>query len=410
MVPPTEATASRIKGNTGRIVPKEDPNLGCPRNCERRASPVTTGRMAGKVGESNDPRARKPAISRKLYPDGVFRQGTDKMKKLICALLTSLLATSVAAEKSLTLDNCGKRITFQQPPERVVSIGQAGTEILYSLGLGDKVVGTGVWFTEVLGEFQTLNAGVKRLADNDPSFESILAQKPQLVTSQFEWHIGPQGTIATREQFHELDVPTYILPTDCVGKDNSTGDDGTRTAMFSTELIHQEVHELARIFGVPGKGEQLVSQLKTREQNALERVKGLNLKDVSAVFWFSSPEMEADPYVAGRKGAPGYIMHQLDVRNVIQSDEEWPTVGWETIARANPTVIVIAKMQRRRYPADDYRKKLEFLKTDPVTRHMDAVRKGRIIVLDAHAMDATIRTVGAIEVLADNLVSFELAQ
>lgn len=332
------------------------------------------------------------------------------MKKLACVLIASFFAASPTAADSLTLDNCGKQITFEQPPERVVSVGQAGTEILYSLGLGDKVVGTGVWFTEVLDEFKDANADVKRLADNDPSFESILAQKPELVTSQYEWHIGPKGIVGTREQFHELNVPTYILPADCVGKDNTTGGDGTRTEHFSTDLVHQGVRELAHIFGVPQKGAQVIADLKSREQEARERVAGLELDDVSAVFWFSSPEMEADPYVAGRKGAPGYIMKQIDVENVIESDEEWPTVGWETIARANPTVIVVAKMQRRRFPADDYKKKLEFLKTDPVASQMDAVKNDRIIVLDAHAMDATIRTVGAIEVLADQLDSYGLAR
>src|SRR3546814_11543132 len=83
---------------------------------------------------------------------------------------------------------------------------------------------------------------------------------------------------------------------------------------------------------------------------------------MTAVFWFSSADMEIDPYVAGRKGAPGYIMDKLGIDNVIQSDEEWPTVGWESIAKSDPTVIVIAEMDRRRFPADAVEKKLEFLK------------------------------------------------
>jgi iron complex transport system substrate-binding protein len=72
-------------------------------------------------------------------------------------------------------------------------------------------------------------------------------------------------------------------------------------------------------------------------------------------------------------------------------------VGWETIAKANPTIIVIAKMDRRHYPADDYQRKLEFLKADPVASQMDAVKNNRIVVMDAHAMDATVRTISGIE-------------
>jgi iron complex transport system substrate-binding protein len=135
-----------------------------------------------------------------------------------------------------------------------------------------------------------------------------------------------------------------VLPADCVAKDNTVGADGTRSELFSTSIIHEGIRELATIFDVQNKGEELVADLTTREAAAIERAKSLKLDNASMVFWFSSAEMEIDPYVAGRKGAPAYMMDKLGIRNVIESDEEWPVVGWETIAMANPTIIVIAKM------------------------------------------------------------------
>ena len=299
----------------------------------------------------------------------------------------------------LTLQNCGVEVAFDKAPDSVVTVGQATTEILYALGLGDKVKGTSVWFTEVLPEFKELNEGVERLADNDPSFESVVAKRPGLVTIQYEWHIGAQGIVATREQFADLGIPTYAMPTDCVGKDNTQGSDGTRLEMYSTDSLYQTVSELAEIFDVPGRGDELVIDLKTREEAAVAAAKALDLKDASAVFWFSSAEMDIDPYVAGRKGPPAYMMNALGLKNVVESDEEWPVVSWETIARANPTFIIVAKMDRRRFEADDVEKKLEFLKTDPVAREMDAVKNDRVIVIDAHAMDPSIRNVAALEAL-----------
>lgn len=326
------------------------------------------------------------------------------------ALLAAFAALPLHAETSypLTLQNCGVELSFDKAPASAVSIGQAATEILYSLGLGDKVLGTGVWFTEVLPEFKDINAGVERLADNDPSFESIVSKKPELVAVQYEWHIGPQGIIATREQFADLGIPTYVLATDCAGKDNTRGSDGTRTAMFSMAGVHQAVTELAQIFNVPEKGDALVADLKARETAAIDKAKALDLKDASAVFWFSSAEMDVDPYVAGRMGPPAFMMEALGLKNVVESDEEWPTVSWETIARANPSVIVVARMDRRRFEADDVEKKLEFLKTDPVASQMDAVKNDRIVVLDAHSMDPSIRNVTALETLAEALPRFGL--
>ena len=325
------------------------------------------------------------------------------MKKLSISLtLASLFATEALAHGfPITIENCGYELTFDAPPASVVSIGQATSEALYLLGLGDKVAGTAVWFTDVLPEFSKVNAKVERLADNAPSFEAVVNKRPGLVASQYEWYVGSKGSVGTREQFHDLSVPTYIWPADCVGKDNSVGVDGTREELISTDLIYRGLLELSQIFGVHDVGEEAVAKLKAREKAATERAKALELEDISALFWFSSSKMDADPYVAGAKGAPGFIMSQLEIENVIESDEEWPTVGWETIAKANPTYIVLADLQRRKFPADAIEVKQKFLQTDPVAQHMDAVKEGRVIVLDAHAMDATIRTISGLELLAD---------
>jgi iron complex transport system substrate-binding protein len=308
----------------------------------------------------------------------------------------------------LTIENCGVDVTFDAAPETAVTVGQAGTELMYGLGLGDRVAGTSVWFTEVLPEFTELNAGIERLADNDPSFESVVEKRPDVVVVQYEWHIGPQGIVATRDQFADLGIPTFVLPADCWAKDNSTGSDGTRLAMFEMDSIYAGVTQLAQIFDVSEKGAALVADLKAREAAAIEQAAALDLEDASAVFWFSSAEMDIDPYVAGRKGPPGYMMDKLGLRNVVQSDEEWPVVSWESIARANPSVIVVAEMDRRRFEADDVEKKLEFLRSDPVTSQMDAVRNDRIVILNAHSMDPSIRNVTALETLAEALPEFDL--
>lgn len=323
----------------------------------------------------------------------------------LIGLTFTVAAQAAAAGDSfpLTIENCGQSVTFEAPAAASVTVGQAATEVLYALGLGDKVLGTSVWFNDVLPEYADVNAKVERLADNDPSFESVVAKRPGLVAAQYEWHVGPEGVVAKREQFHDLGIPTYVMPADCVGKDNTTGGDGTRTQMFTTESLYQGIEELAAIFGEAEKGAELVADYKAREAAAVAKAKEVALDDASAVFWFSSPELESDPFVAGQKGAPGYMMQQLGLRNVIETDEEWPTVGWETIAKANPTVIVIARMDRRRFAADDYEKKLEFLRTDPVASQMDAVKNGRIVVMDAQAMDATIRAIPALENLAAEL-------
>ncbi|WP_410952133.1 ABC transporter substrate-binding protein [Pseudomonas sp. S1(2024)] len=328
---------------------------------------------------------------------------------LLAGLGLTGLAQAAATHYPLTVDNCGKPQTFAQAPQRAVTIGQASTEMLYALGLGDKLAATSLWFNNVLPEYQVQNAKVPRLADNEPSFEAVVGKRPQLVTVQFEWMVGAQGAVATREQFDELGIPTYLLPSDCEGKDNLVGADGTRLQAFQVDTLYKSVSQLAAIFDVQDRGTALNAELRGRLDSAKAQLADKDLSATSALFWFSSADLHIDPYVAGRQGVADFMLRTLGVRNVVESSEEWPTVGWETLAKANPTWLIIARMDRRRYPADDYQKKLAFLRSDPVTRNMDAVKHDRIIILDADAMQAGIRLFSGLQTLAAAFASGKAA-
>jgi iron complex transport system substrate-binding protein len=332
----------------------------------------------------------------------------------VVALATGLglcsLAQAAPTQYPLTLQNCGSTQTFAHAPARAVTIGQAGTEMLFALGLGDKLIGTSLWFNDVLPQYQAQNAGIERLADNDPSFESVIGKRPELVAVELEWMVGPQGVVGTREQFDELKIATYLMPSDCESKDNLVGADGTRLAPFRVDSLYKSISQLGEIFDVQERAQQLNAQLKASLAKSVATVQNQDLKHTSALVWFSSASLDIDPYVAGHKGIPDFMLNTLGVRNVVESDEEWPSVGWETIAKANPTFLVIARMDRRRFPADDYQKKLQFLRSDPVTRNMDAVKHNRIIILDAMAMQASVRMFDGLETLATALNSYDLAQ
>lgn len=58
---------------------------------------------------------------------------------VFAAGLISSVSFASATEYPLSIENCGTVLQFDAAPERVVSLGQSTTEILYSLGLADKV-------------------------------------------------------------------------------------------------------------------------------------------------------------------------------------------------------------------------------------------------------------------------------
>ncbi len=331
---------------------------------------------------------------------------------LLAGAAIGLLTGAVCAEPTeypLTLRNCGQTVTFEKAPKSAVTIGQSATEILYALGLADKIRGTSVWANDIQEKFREIDARVERITDNAPSFEAVAARQPELVAVQWEWNVGPKGDVATRDQFHELGIPTYILPVDCTDKNNLIGADGTRLAPLETDNILAGVRELAAIFDVSEKGEQVIAELKAQEARAVEQAKAARSDGASAVFWYSSSDKATDPFVAGAKGAPAWMLERLGMRNVIKSNEDWPLVGWETIASADPTIIVVARMSRRKYRADDVENKIAFLKSDPVTSQMSAVKENRIVIMDAHAMDPTMGTFDGLSILAGAFANANLA-
>uniref|UniRef100_UPI0025E3DEA6 ABC transporter substrate-binding protein n=1 Tax=uncultured Aureimonas sp. TaxID=1604662 RepID=UPI0025E3DEA6 len=94
--------------------------------------------------------------------------------------------------------------------------------------------------------------------------------------------------------------------------------------------------------------------------------------------------------------------------NAIQTEAEWPTLGWESIIAADPDVIVVASLDRNRWELDKPEAKIAFLTSDPATSQMKAVRNEAIVVMDGQAMNPTIRTIYGAEQVAEQLKALGL--
>lgn len=166
----------------------------------------------------------------------------------------------------------------------------------------------------MLDNLKADNDKVPRISNNQPSFEGVVKDDPDLVAAQFVFDVGPNGFVGTPAQFEKLGIATYISPGDCAAKDNSMRD-GSRSKLFSMDSIYQEITELARIFDVQDRGEAFVAELKQREVKAIASVAGGKAGNVSLVFWFSSSNVAGDAWMAGKNGVPGYISQVLGTKN-----------------------------------------------------------------------------------------------
>ena len=296
----------------------------------------------------------------------------------------------------VAVENCGERVSVDAPPQRIVSLNQGTTEVLLSLGLADRMVGTATWTDPVLDSLADENAKVTRIADDWPSFEAVLAEEPDLVTASFASTLGEGGT-APRERFTEFGVPTYLAPSDCEGKEPNGGD-GFRTKDFTLDLVYREITELGELTGTQDRARELVAELKQRVTDAAASV---DAAGTTVLYWFSDTE---SPYIAGCCGAPGVITRELGLKNVFDdTHDEWPQIGWEAVAARNPQVLVIGDLTRDIQSGESARKKIDFLESNPVTREMDAVKNKRYIIATGAEMNPSLRTVYGVANVADGL-------
>ena len=101
----------------------------------------------------------------------------NKMVGFIGVALGLMMVATGQSDAVKLIDDLGVEVEIAGGPERIVSLAPSNTELLYALGLGNKVVGV----TEVC-DFPVEVAKVEKVAGfNSVNLEKIAAVKPDLV-------------------------------------------------------------------------------------------------------------------------------------------------------------------------------------------------------------------------------------
>ncbi|MEU8382042.1 ABC transporter substrate-binding protein [Streptosporangium sp. NPDC048865] len=297
-----------------------------------------------------------------------------------------------AASAVTELTSCGLPLKVAAPPRRAVSMEQNATEIMLTLGLAGRMAGTAYRTDPVLGELKADYDRVPVLAAQYPGREALLAAEPDFVYSMRASAYAPDAG-GTRKDLAGLGIPAYLSSNDCE-------DPGLIPPAVTFDAIFGEIGDIAKIFGVPERGESVVAGLRKRLDTA--RTMAANLAGDAAgegpgvkLMWYYSGTKT--PAIAGRGGLPDTIGTFLGAGNAFSDiARQWSEGSWEKIAERDPDVIVLADLTRGG-DGDSAEAKMRFLRSDPVASRLTAVRKNRFVVVPGSAMDPSIRSVGAVE-------------
>lgn len=247
------------------------------------------------------------------------------------------LPDQVASLYPLTItDFLGREVTIPQMPERIVSLAPSTTEILFELGLGDRIVGV----TDYDNYPEEAKKKPKVGGFKGPNLEAIVAQKPDLIFA---------SSLSGREHMEVLEklgIPVVMLEAGEISRINNT------------------IELLGAITNSKEKGTQLIDAFNRKLEELAAKLQG-----VPRISVYYIVDLQNN-WTAGR----GTFIHELinlaGGRNVAEDVEGWANYSLEKIVEKNPQVIITSTHTGK---PEDLQKKAGF-------QDLEAVKNNRVYI------------------------------
>lgn len=230
------------------------------------------------------------------------------------AAIMAMMPAAWTAEAATVRDATGRTIIVNDT-SRIVSVGGAVTEILYALGLEEKVVAvdsTSQYPPRALADKK--NVGYMRQL----SPEGVLGLAPSLILSTAV--AGPKETVTVLQS---AGLPLVMVP------DTYTG-----------EGIIEKIRLVADAAGVPQRGACLVAAVES-DLKALQAFRARIDRPIRVLFVLSFVNGRA--MIAGRNTAADGIIRLAGAVNAISDYEGYKPISDEAAVAAKPNAVLVMK-------------------------------------------------------------------
>ena len=244
----------------------------------------------------------------------------------------------------VSIDDLGREVRFNHPPQKIVSLDPSVTEILFVLGLDNEVVGVTDYCDYPEGaKFKSKVGGYL-----DPNIEAIALLEPDLVATTLK-----TNTPGLIKQLENFGIKVFVLDPKNI------------------EDIFHNISSLAKLTSREEKAKPLITTLKERLSEVKRKVNGICRPSVFL-------EMGADPLISVGPGSfASDLIEIAGGRNVFShSSSRYRRFTLEEVLLADPEVIIICSMI-----SDD--SCLAQKGWWERWTSMSAVRNGRIFVVEA---------------------------
>jgi iron complex transport system substrate-binding protein len=289
---------------------------------------------------------------------GLFLKRRDKVKNtlkklgLFClaAILFPSLLVSCASKPETTTpatltvtDQLGRTVTLKTTdPQRIVSLAPSNTEILFALGLGDRVVGV-TDYSDYPPE-ATLIPNVGRY--DTPNIEQILASDPDLILAD-----SIHGdTLIPQLESHGLTVVTL--------------------APANFDDIFEGIRMVGEITGTEDKADELLNDMRERVNAITDKTKDLPENERTSVFYL----VWHDPLMTS--GGDTLINEMIEMTggtNIFEEVSGAAIVDLEELIARDPQVIIVGVGM-----GIDVATTMAVFETEPRLKNTEAMKNGRV--------------------------------
>ncbi|MFC9540433.1 ABC transporter substrate-binding protein [Lysinibacillus sp. NPDC056959] len=210
-------------------------------------------------------------------------------------------------------DDRGVEVEFNAVPKTIVSLQPSNTEILFALGVGDKIVGA--------TEYDTYPEEAQKIERVSTSTifnsERILALKPDVVIAYTTG--GDEENLNALKGLEDAGIKVFAIQ-----------------SAKSFDDVYGDIEQVATVMGIKDKGEKLNEDIKAKIADVQAKVK--DVKEPKNIYLEISPK--PDIYTAGSGTFQQEILNAANVNNVFADLESWAKVSEEDVIAKNPAVIL----------------------------------------------------------------------
>ncbi len=205
-------------------------------------------------------------------------------------------------------DGLGRKVAIKTNPQRIISLAPSVTEILFSLGLGDRVIGVTSYC-----DYPEIAKTKEKIGDTlNPNIERIIALKPDLImittASQLETLV---------RKLDELSIPVYV------------------TNPRTVREVAASIREIGQATGATAQAADVVNEIESRISAVKKRVDSLPKPRVFYV-------LQTGPLITAGRNTFINDLIVLAGGSSISGEEtaDYPQFSRETVIARAPEIII----------------------------------------------------------------------